>query len=353
MAQEVYRIEDAGQLARVVHGQVDPARLTLFSTMKNEMGFLPAWLDYHRGVGFEQFLIWDDASDDGSFEYLCAQSDCVVMRSDQSYGKSVRYVDPEGKARDERLGSYLKIALPHLFFDGPFVGYLDADEFLILPPEVSSLTDIVARLRIEGATSAVASVVEFFPNSADGLQGALPQSFDDLIAAYPWFQPERLVDLRQGEQPNIVGESKTARLFKRFNVEPKVIREGWHKLWMPSRARKAQMFQKSPRHKTPLVQRTATSRLENTHYANLPPSSEIVLTVVHFVFTAQFADKIARARAWGAHANGAAKYRYYAELLDKMAGVENGFLDENSERYEGPEQLLRCGLMRWPIDQNR
>ena len=50
-------LEEAGKLAHVHHGVVDPARLTLFSTMKNEMGFLPAWLEHHRAIGFEQFLI--------------------------------------------------------------------------------------------------------------------------------------------------------------------------------------------------------------------------------------------------------------------------------------------------------
>ena len=73
----------------------------------------------------------------------------------------------------------------------------------------------------------------------------------------------------------------------------------------------------------------------------------VLLTVAHFVFTAQFADKIARARAWGAHANGASKYRYYAELLARMQARKGSFLDENSLRYEGPQQLIDAGLMRW------
>lgn len=340
-------IEDAGRLARVVSGAVDPARLTLFSTMKNEMGFLPAWLAHHRAIGFEQFLIWDDASDDGSFEYLCGQPDVVVMRSDMGFGALLRYRDPEGVTREERAGTYFKIALPHLFFDGAFVGYVDADEFLILPPGVRSVAEVVARLEREGAPSAVASVVEFFPASAEGLTGALPQSFAGLVAAYPWFQCEALVGLREGAQPDLMGKSKTARLFKRFKIEPKVVRKGWHRVWMPSAAKKAQQFQKSPRHKTPLVRRDAQSRLTGSHYGNLPPSSEVLLTVAHFVFTVQFADKIARATAWGAHANAAAKYRYYADLLERMRDVPDGFLDDNSVRYEGPEQLVACGLMRW------
>jgi hypothetical protein len=340
-------IEDAGRLAQVVSGRVDPDRLTLFSTMKNEMGFLPAWLSHHRAIGAEQFLIWDDASDDGSFEYLSAQPDVVVMRSDLHYGHPLLYRDPDGVEKEVRLGPYFKIALPHLFFDGAYVGYVDADEFLILPPGVSGLCDVVARLEAEGAPSAVASVVEFFPASAAGLSGDLPQSFEGLLEAYPWFQAEPLVTLRSGAQPELIGASKTSRLFKKYDVKPQVRREGWQRLWMSSRAKKAQQFQKSPRHKTPLVRRDAGSRLTGSHSANLPPSDGVLLTVAHFVFTAQFADKIARATAWGAHANAAAKYRYYAQLLERMQGVEDGFLDAGTRRYTGPQQLVDCGLMAW------
>ncbi len=341
-------IADGKDLAQVVSGAVDPARLTLFSVMKDEMGFLPAWLAHHREIGFEQFLILDDFSGDGGFEYLCAQADVVVLRAkDLTFGSPVRYRDPTGALRSERAGSYFKIALPQVHLPGAYVSYLDADEFLILPPGVSRVGEVVDRLRADAAPSVVASVVEFFPGDVAALQGDLPQSLSGLIAAYPYFQDEPLVELRAGTRPEITGKSKTARLFKSFNVKPKAVRKGWHRIWMPSKAKKAQEFQKSARHKTPILLRDDANWLASTHWGNRPPSSEVLLTVAHFVFTAQFAEKIARAQAWGAHANGAAKYRYYAELLDRMQAKPDGFLDAASRRYEGPQQLVDCGLMRW------
>ncbi|TNF19511.1 MAG: glycosyltransferase family 2 protein [Rhodobacteraceae bacterium] len=343
-----YRIEDAGQLARVASGQVDPDRLTLFSTMRNEMGFLPAFLAHYRAIGFEQFLIIDDGSDDGSFDYLAAQPDCVVVHTSLPYGAPLTYRDPDGTRQQTRAGVYYKIALPHLFCDGAYVAYVDADEFLFLPPGVTSIVEVVERLRAAGAASAVASVVEFFPARVADLSGALPQSFAGLLAAYPHFQAEPLVRLVPGQQPELLGRSKTARLFKTFDISPKVERKGLQRLYLSSKARKAQQFQKSPRHKTPLLLRSKDSRLTGTHNANLPPSSEVLLTIAHFVFTAQFADKIARARAWGAHANAAAKYRYYAELLDRMQARDGSFLDENSVEFRDVQQFIDCGLMVYP-----
>lgn len=343
-----YRMEDACHLTRIESGAVDSSKLTLFSIMRNEMGFLPAFLAHYRAVGFEQFLIFDDGSDDGSGAYLEAQPDVVVVRANWSFGHPIRYRDPDGAVYDERFGTFLKIALPHLFFDRAYVAYVDADEFLFLPPGVPSIAEVVERLAQEGAPSAISTVVEFFPEDVAGLSGALPQSFDALLATYPYFQAEPLVHLRPGDQPELLGKSKTARLFKAFGVEPKVERKGLQRLYMSSKAKKAQQFQKSPRHKTPLVLRSAESRLTGSHYANLPPSETVLLTIAHFVFTAQFADKIARASAWGAHANGAAKYRYYAELLGRMQAEGGSFLDENSVRYEDAQQLIDHGLMAYP-----
>lgn len=347
MSLPVLTMADAAAHVRVLHGTPDAAKITLYATMRNEMGFLPAFLNHYRSIGYEQFLILDDGSDDGSSDLLRMQPDVVVLQADLAYGAPMIFVDPDGHRRPERAGIYFKIALPHVFCPGAYVSYFDADEFLFLPPGIESITDIIARLEAEGAASVVTSLVEFFPADAEGLTGDLPQSFEALLEAYPCFEPEALVRLVAGAQPELIGQPKTARLFERYGIEPRIERRGWHRIYMPSRAKKAQAFQKSPRHKTPIVLRSDQSYLIGTHKANLPPSPEILLCTAHFVFTAQFADKIERATAWGAHANGAAKYKYYRMLLDALKGTQNGFLGPDTVRYQGAQQLIEAGLMRW------
>ncbi|SDG20084.1 glycosyltransferase family 2 protein [Alloyangia pacifica] len=341
-----YTIDRVADLVESVSRPVDPGKLTIFSTFRNEMALCPAFFEHYRSIGAEQFLIMDDRSDDGSEDWLDAQPDCCVVRTRFRFGEEIEIQLEGAEPRMQRAGTFYKIALPHLWFDGAYVTYVDADEFLFLPPGVGSLQEIAARLKAEGAEAALASVVEFFPASVEGLSGPLPQSFEGMLEAYPYFQAEQLVALAPGGM-ELVGESKTARLFAHYDIRPRVERRGWHRIYMPSRVRKAQSFQKAARHKTPMVLRSGTSGMVDTHNASAPPSQSVLLTLAHFVYTAEFADKIARAISWGAHANGAAKYRYYAELLEKMGGVENGFLDENSVRYEGPEQLVALGLMRW------
>ncbi|WP_299792774.1 glycosyltransferase family 2 protein [uncultured Marivita sp.] len=328
-------------------GQVDQNKLTLFSVMKNEIDFLPAWLEHHRGIGFEQFLIFDDASNDGTHDYLANEPDVVVITSELGYGDEILFLDPDGSSKELRFGVYSKIAAPHLFFDGSYVAYLDADEFLLLPPGVTSISDVISRLQLTKAPAAIASVVEFFPRDTAAFSKVMPKSFPDLLLAYPWFEPDPLLELEPGKHPVLIGQSKSEQLFEKFKIYPNANRGRWDWLKLLFKAKRQPKMPSSPRRKTPVVLRDSRSRMIGSHRSNLPPSSDVMLTVAHFVFTAQFAAKIERAKEWGAHANGGRKYHYYARLLEAMKGVPDGFMSERSERYHGPDQLLACGLMRW------
>jgi hypothetical protein len=346
-----YRIQDVPRLVRTESGKVDVSKLTLFSTMKNELKFLPAWLAHHRRIGFEQFLIWDDASTDGSYEYLCSEPDCVVLRSDLGFGQHVKYLDPEGRLRSVRAGIYFKAAIPNFFLSGQYVGYLDADEFLILPPGVASVTDVIGHLRSRGYPAVMASLLEFFPADIVGLDGGFPNDFEGLLAAYPYFEPEPLIELRSGERPTVKGVSKTARLYQKYGINPPYVRRGLQKIWMSAAAKRRQQKQTSPRQKTPLILRNQASYQTGSHGSSLPPADQLLLTVAHFVFTSQSRQKIERAICDGNHTFGSRKYRGYAMLLDAVCRHHNGFLGENSVRYESPQQLLDCGLMKWPTHQ--
>ena len=84
-----FTLYDAKELFRITAVQLDKAKLTLFSVMKNEMAFLPSWLKYHRSISFDQVLIWDDASDDGTLIYLKDQPDVVVLQSKFGFGDDI------------------------------------------------------------------------------------------------------------------------------------------------------------------------------------------------------------------------------------------------------------------------
>ncbi|MHA6323501.1 glycosyltransferase family 2 protein [Roseivivax sp. CAU 1753] len=330
-----------------VQGTVAPGRLTLFAILRDEMDFLPAFLGHYRALGFNQFLIFDDQSTDGTGQYLEAQRDVVLYRADRTFGAPVQIEAPDGTLKEDRFGTYLKAAIPHVACPGDYVAYFDADEFLILPPGVSDAADIVARLRAQKAACVTASVVEFFPETIADFALPMPDTAAGLFSAYPYFEPDPLVQLNPGADPSLIGVAKTQALFDAYGIRPRVEGGLLKRLMTPKRDRKAQRFMRSPRHKTPFVLRDAQTWQVGSHYCNRPPSDDTLLTIAHFVFTSRFADKIARARSWGAHTSGAAKYRYYAELLDRMRAGQGRFTGPDSVRYAQPQQMVDAGLMRW------
>ena len=62
--------QEYNDLRLVSRKDVDPSGFTLLAILKNEIYFLPAFLNHYRRLGVQRFVFLDDRSDDGSFEYL-------------------------------------------------------------------------------------------------------------------------------------------------------------------------------------------------------------------------------------------------------------------------------------------
>ena len=336
-------LDDLWSEVRRVKGAPIPGVPKLFAIMRDEMALLPAFLQHYRTLGFEQFLIFDDGSIDGSSELLEAQPDVVLYRSERRYSTPLTIAYPDGELRKDRFGIWLKAALPHVEAPGEVVAYFDADEFLILPDNMKNVGQIIEDMSESSQSVICASVVEFFPETVSDLEKPMPGTPAGLFDAYPYFEPEALVRLKQGEQPDPFGISKTNRLFEIHEI-------GREKasLWRRLRGRgPKKRFNRSPRHKLPFIRRDAETWQVGSHYASVAPAPDKLLTIAHFVFTAEFAAKIDRAREWRAHTESASKYDHYAELLDVMRERDGSFLSERSVRYEGPWQLRDAGLMAW------
>ena len=313
---------------RIVAGRFDSSALTLYAVMRDEAFFLPAFLDHYRGIGVEQFLILDDGSADGTAEALAAQPDVALLSCPHRYGEEIALRRPGLPARRRRAGIAFKELAPDRFFRGRWALYADADEFLLLPPGVRSLREVTGRLEADRAPCCAASVVEVFPEGLDGLAPHPPaRTLDALLARYPLIEPHPVLEPRRWRQARYVGPSKTQMLHERHRV--------------PGSAGTA-------RYKTPLVRHAWPTRRRGSHKANRAPSAEVMLTMLHFVFTAQSRAKIERARAWRAHVGGAASYVRLDALLTAMEREGAGFASGTSVPLTGAAQLIEAGLMRWP-----
>jgi hypothetical protein len=322
----------------VVSGNFSPGKLTLFSIFRDGIYFCKAFFDHYRKIGIEQFLILDDRSSDGTESFLRNQVDCVTLTSRFSFGEDVRYRPPNGTTTKLRAGTAMKSLIPHMFLQGSFALYADADEFLILPPEINNLSDVVDRMIANGDQAVVGPLVEFFPSLLSALQddSSLPASFSDLIADSPHFEPTVLVVLGPDGTFKKAGRTKSEMLFEEFKIRRRFGFKGFSR--RPT----------SPRCKTPILAHGPEAYRLGSHKVSVPVSSEIMLPMAHFVYTANFLQKIERACKWKSHAGRSAKYFYYNELADKLRHNGASLLGPGSRKFHSAQDLVETSLMKWP-----
>jgi len=336
--------------ARLVieHGSARPGKITLYSIMRNERFFLDAFFDHYRALGVEQFLILDDGSSDGSVEFFRAQPDCVLFSSDLKYGTDIAVKMPDGRVRRDRAGVIFKRVIPETFCQDNYAIYADADEFLVLPPEVSSLAALFAALHRRSIDCIVASLVEFYPASLSDLNGSPhPRSFSDLVDLYPFFDGVPLVKFRPGIPPKRINGSASKRLFARHGITlaraPSRFAPQWLNRRLPGRPGKSATM------KTPIVRWREGVWISDTHRSNVKPSDDILVALAHFKFTHKLAQKTKEAIRLRSYAGKSEKYELYAELMARMWDADEGFAGPDSTRYTGPADFAMFGLVKWNL----
>ena len=345
--QPVYSFADLASVLHISAGKFDAGKRTLFSTFRDEMFFCQAFFDHYRHLGVEQFLIIDDHSTDGTSAFLESQPDCVVLRSSLAYGDRINIEYRSGRKRNIRADIYFKMAVPNHFFDEQYVLYVDADEFLFLPPKWDNLKTLFAMLKSKRISNVLASIVEFYPETVNDLVNPVhPQTFNDLLAAYPYFRAEPLQRLGGKKGYKVINRTKTNQLFEKYNIRPIAPKLSFfQRIQLVIQVEKPNYYRKTPQYKTPIIFASKDSYLVGTHRANKPCSDQVMLTIAHFVFTQQLADKIDRARKWRSYSNRSEKYDQMYELMDKMRAENASFIDEKTERFSSSRQFLECGLM--------
>jgi hypothetical protein len=330
---------------RVVHGTPRDARASAFAIVKNEMFYLPSFLDHHRRLGVDQFIILDDQSSDGTRELLVAQPDCVVLESPFRFGEEVAVPGGDGRRR-ERAGILFKSLIPQRFLANRYALYLDGDEYLMLPPGVSSVGELFDLLGRHDVQSVAANLIDFFPATVDEMElpRDLPTS-EAMLGAYPYFDALPLLGARYGQRwPAKLDKGTTARLFRQHHI--RMVIGKWQSAprfltrWLLSRYPESNVL------KTPVVRWDAGTKYLNSHRANAPVTDKVLLGLAHMKFTCDLSRRLQYAVASKSYARGSEKYQWYGDLLDSMRQGDRSFLGPDSVRYQGPADLAAAGLTR-------
>jgi hypothetical protein len=125
-----------------------------FLVVRNELLRLPFTFKHHRALGVQRFFVVDNASSDGTIDYLLGESDVHVYETSDSY-------------QDARNGiDWLELLL-HMYGQDRWCLLLDADEHLVYPEcETLSLQEFCRRLEERGLNCLATSFVDLYADIA-------------------------------------------------------------------------------------------------------------------------------------------------------------------------------------------
>lgn len=270
---------------------IAPGDILALSTMRNEIVRLPHFLAHHRRLGVTHFLIVDNASDDGTRDYLAGQPDVSVWTTGASYRLSRFGVD---------WLTWLQMRHAH----GHWCLTVDADEVLVYPYwETRDLRALTGWLDRCGQAALPAMMLDLYPK---GRLSAHPyKAGDSPFAHLCWFDRGNHALRRQEPLGN---------------------------LWIQGGVRARSFFAADPRraptlNKTPLVRWNRRYAYVNSTHQILPRKLHRTYAtdggemasglLLHTKFLDAVVDRAAQERQRGEHfANSAIYDDYYAGLID-------------------------------------
>ena len=303
------------EITRVTSSPVPEGGVLVFSTMRNEMLRVEHWLKHYRLLGVVHFLVVDNASDDGTAEYLSQQPDVSLWTTPNSYKAS-------------RFGVDWLTCLQRKFGHGRWCLTVDADELLVYPNSDSRpLSALVQHLETQGLKAFGTLMLDMYPKGPVA---------DTRIAA--------------GTDPTTVLEWFDAKYY-RAKLHPV-----FGNLWIQGGVRDRMFFGSQPErsptlNKTPLVKwQRGFAYVTSTHQIlprrlndvfDFGSGDRVTGVLLHTKFLPNIGEKSKEELVRAQHFENSDLYTpYYGALM------ENPVLWSNeSVRYSGTKQLIDLGLM--------
>ena len=294
---------------------IKPDAILGFVTVRNEMLRLPYFLDYYRNLGVTQFLIVDNASTDGTAQFLARQPDVSLWTTRHSYKLS-------------RFGMDWLGWLQWQYGQDHWCLTVDADELLVYPQcDTCDLRALTTQLDAQNRTAFGALMLDMYPKGPLTETGY--EQGQDPVAALGWFDGKGY----------------------RHRIHPVFCNH-----WIQGGVRERLFFQTDPDraptlNKTPLVKwHWRQVYVTSTHHMlprqlnrvfDWPAKEQLTGALLHTKFLPDIAARSSEELDRGQHFENSALYTsYYQRLID---GPD--LWTDASVAYKGWEQLVELGLI--------
>ena len=287
---------------RLFSAPVD-GRIIGFIQCRNEILRLPWLLTYYRRLGVESFVVLDNASTDGTIEFLVAQPDVCLYVTDELY-------------RNGTLKWQHHMLYKHGL--GKWCLVVDCDEILVYPGvEEHGLSDLCLYLDQEEAGALVAPIVDCYSDKP--ILRTEYNSGNSFIESCPYFDAARYNFLPAKLCPwfRAFGGVRQ-RVFFSHTTGPLLV-------------------------KVPLVKWATGKRYFcSTHLLTDTPLTPFSGALLHFKFIHTFHESVEFAVKESNHWDHSAEYRAYKKVLHD--NPELCLYGAMSRRYESPASLEVLGL---------
>lgn len=282
-----------------------------FCCVRNEELRLPYFLEYHKNLGVDRFIIIDNASTDGTLDYLLSQNYINTFFTEDSYAKSRCGVD------------WLNMLLSK-YGCNHWTVTLDADELLIYPMcEDINLHLLTKYLERNGSQGLETFMLDMYSDK--------PIIDTEYVAGEPfvlrcqYFDSDTYYDFDEYALPGWGGPRQ------------RIFWQDYERNSAPPCLRKA-----------PLVKWRKDLEYEaSTHYIRNVRMSLMTGILLHFKLFSDFykyaEDESERKEHW----DNASQYASYWDVLRKIPDLTA--LYAGSVCYENSLQLVKLGMMRLPF----
>ncbi|WP_346896677.1 glycosyltransferase family 2 protein [uncultured Roseibium sp.] len=324
----------------------------------NEAIRLPDFLRFHRAIGVDHFIIVDNASTDGTSDYLDNENDVTRIITAKPY--------KENK-------SHWRHVICDLFLDGHWTLFLDVDELFVYPgwPE-RDLHALTRHWDKEGNDGVFTTMIDMYPKGAlDQIQFS---AGDSMLDASPYFDPDgyRLIPMHP-------------RMRSEYNTPPYALFGGAReRLFYEGKKRRPGILDKlilkyffhlrtknKPGSVFASIQRKLL-RIVQSSLPKFPPMmSKVALikwrkglrfaggahriqqklaladdwgALLHFKYLSDFSQKTEDAVQREQHASHSHHYKLYNDQKDEV--MARGAYYEGSRRFNGVGDLEAFGLIR-------
>ena len=283
----------------------------LFCTLKNEVQRIPYFLDYYREKGIKHFFVIDNASTDGSGEYLQTQEDVHLFHTEMSYKGS-----SAGRLWMQELAAHYGMDRWCLT--------VDVDELLVFPgSDLVSIPQLCGYLDHDDSDGLMCVFLDMYSDKP--LSQTLYEPGEPFTDVCCWFETDSYI-LRPGANPpflSIFGGPRGKSFVQSSEnsngpMMKKVPLVKWHKDF---------------------------TYIFSTHSHSQLRLSRATGALLHFKFFDFFTELAAREHARGDRRQ-TKDYAHYAQSMTE--GV--CFFGGESRRYRSPADLVKLGVLAAPPD---